>query len=124
MRSFVCLLLSAVCLAGCASPKWSSEKTDQNGIPGAPTEKKPHDKLIVTPELALTGTVVRVNESARFVVLNFPVGSLPGAGAQMNVYRHGAKIGTLRITAMQLDDNIVADVTDGIIQAGDEVRGN
>jgi hypothetical protein len=119
MRSFVCLLLGVVCLAGCMSPK-----NDVKPIAGAPAAKNAHEKIVVTQEPTLVGTVARVNESPRFAVLNFPVGTLPGIGQHLNIYRHGLKIGEVRITGPQLDENIIADVTDGGAQVGDTVRGN
>jgi len=119
MRFFVCLLFGAVCLAGCASPK-----NNIKPIADAPAEKKTHDKIIITQEPTLVGTVVRVNESPRFAVLNFPVGTLPGIGQHLNTYRQGLKIGEIRITGPQLDDNVIADVTDGSVQVGDTIRGN
>jgi hypothetical protein len=123
MRSFVCLLLGAIFLAGCESDKGQG-KTDQKGIPGEPSQNKVHEKIIVTPESSLVGKIVRINKSPRFAVLNFPVGKLPAIGASMSIFRQGSKIGAVRISGPQLDDNIIADVTDGSVQVGDEVRGD
>ena len=81
-----------------------------------------NDKLIITPETALVGKVVRVNETARFAVLNFPVGTMPGAQQLMNVYRHGLKVGEVRVTALRQDNNTVADIVKGEAEIGDEIR--
>jgi hypothetical protein len=119
MRSFFCLLLGALCLAGCMSPK-----NNVKPLAAAPAEKNAHEKIVVTQEPTLAGTVVRVNQSPSFAVLDFPVGTLPGIGQHLNVYRRGLKIGEVRITGPQLDENIIADVTDGGAQVGDTVHGN
>ena len=79
-------------------------------------------KMIVTPEHSLAGKVVRVVSSGRFAVLNFPIGRMPLIDQRVEVYRQGLKVGELRITGPQLDDNIVADILTGEVQAGDQVR--
>jgi hypothetical protein len=81
-------------------------------------------KFIVTAETMLVGKVVRVNENARFAVLNFPVGTMPGVQQRLNVYRRGLKVGEVKVTGPQQDDNTVADVVNGEVQVGDELRGN
>jgi hypothetical protein len=76
----------------------------------------------VTPETGLSGKVVRVVTSGRFAVLNFPIGRMPLIDQGAEVYRQGLKVGELRITGPQLDDNIVADILTGDVQPGDQVR--
>jgi hypothetical protein len=78
--------------------------------------------LVATPENSLTGKVVSVNETARFVVLSFPVGRLPAADQRFSVYRRGLKVGEIKITSQQLNEYIVADILEGDAEAGDEVR--
>lgn len=107
------LALSAM-LVGCAGPK--SKSADASG--------QKDDKKIVTPDRTLTGKVVRVVPHARFAVLNFPVGKLPTPNQQLNVYRQGLKVGEVKATGPQQDDNVVADITNGDAQVGDEVRGD
>jgi hypothetical protein len=81
-------------------------------------------KLIVTPDTSPTGTVARVNASARFVILTFPVGGLPEVGRVLYVYRQGLKVGEVRVTAPQQDDNTAADIVTGEAAVGDEIRVN
>ena len=88
----------------------------------APVNTPP--KVTVVPDTALVGKVVSVNASLRFVVLNFPVGRMASVDSQFNLYRQGQKIGSVKITGPQQDDNIIADISDGEAQAGDEVREN
>ena len=78
--------------------------------------------MIVTPKADPTGRVMRVNENGRFVVLNYPVGTLPPLGQRLYVYRQGLRVGELKVTGPQQDDNTVADIVNGEAQLGDEIR--
>jgi hypothetical protein len=82
----------------------------------------PSEKLIVTPDNLLVGKIARVNAEGRFVVLTFPIGHLPTLEQRLSVYRHGLKIGEVRVTGPQLDDSVVGDLVAGEAQPGDEVR--
>jgi hypothetical protein len=78
---------------------------------------------IVTPDTTLVGRVIQVNARSRYVIVNFPVGSLPSASQTLGVYRAGLKVGEVRIDERwRRDDNMVADLLAGEAQAGDEVR--
>ncbi len=79
---------------------------------------------MVASEAATAGKVVRVNPNARFAVLNFPIGTMPPPNQQLNVYRQGLKVGEVKATGPQQDDNVVADITSGEVQVGDEVRAD
>jgi hypothetical protein len=79
-------------------------------------------KLIITPETRLVGKVVSFDPDGRFAVLNFPIGHLPAVGQQLGIYRFGLKVGELKVTGPQRDDNIVGDVITGEARQGDEVR--
>ena len=88
--------------------------------PKKPAAKKP--ELIVTPEKALSGKVVTYNDAGRFVVLDFPSGKMPAADQRMFLYRAGLKVGEVKINDWQRDHYIVADLTTGEAQSGDEAR--
>jgi hypothetical protein len=122
MRLWLALIFGAPWfLAGCAGHKSSAP-------PVAPGEASRHfaplagEKLIITPENGLLGKVAKVNMSGRFVILNFPVGHLPSLEQHLNVYRLGLKVGEVKVTGPQLDDNVVGDLINGEAQSGDEVR--
>ena len=109
---------------GCVADKSAGAKTQGkfSDPPNANSGKSANSKLIVTPETALAGKVVRVVASGRFAVLNFPIGRMPLIDQRAEVFRQGLKVGELKITGPQLDDNIVADIVTGEVQSGDQVR--
>ena len=47
---------------------------------------------------------------------------MPQAGQTFSLYRSGMKVGDVKITGPARDTDIVADLTDGEAQEGDEVR--
>ena len=77
---------------------------------------------IVTPDNSLTAKVVSYNAAGRFVVLGFPVGQMPRLEQSLFLYRNGLKVGEVKITGPQRENNIVADLVTGEAQLGDEVR--
>jgi hypothetical protein len=77
---------------------------------------------IVTPDNSLTAKVASYNAAGRFVVLSFPVGHLPGMDQNLFLYRDGLKVGEVKITGPQRDNDTVADLVTGTAQVGDEVR--
>jgi hypothetical protein len=79
-------------------------------------------QTIVTPDNSLTARVVSYNASGRFVVLSFPPGQMPKLEQSLFLYRDGMKVGEVKITGPQRDNNIVADLVTGEAQVGDEVR--
>jgi hypothetical protein len=131
MRLLACAALVLV-VAGCApkrEPGFSS--ISEPGIAGGSspgsasppkTNHTPVGAPIFTPDISLAGKVVRVNEGARFVVLEFPIGRMAQIDQRLFVYHNGLKSGEVKITGPQKDDRIVADLVTGEAFAGDEVR--
>lgn len=117
-----------VFMSGCAVWPWhkkAGSASPANGTTNSAAVKpNGNEKLIITPETTLVGKVARVNETARFAVLNFPVGSMPAAQQIMSVYRRGLKVGEVRVTALRQDNNTVADIVKGEAEIGDEIRTN
>lgn len=105
----IVLVLLAVC-GGCARGRHKAARAKEPAPP------------VVAPANALVGKVVRVNPSARFAVLNFPIGHLPAMDQRLSVWRQGVKVGEIRITGPQYDDNIVGDISAGEALPGDQVR--
>jgi hypothetical protein len=125
MRMLPCLLVVAMTATGCG---WFHKSAPSAVIypaavpTPAPGTNDSGSQLIVTPDTSPTGTVARVNSAARFVILTFPVGSMPPVGQALFVYRHGLKVGEVRVTAPQQDDNTAADIVSGEAALGDEIR--
>ncbi len=120
------VLLVVLAVSGCAGKKDSPAATPpapagMTGQPPTPVQTN-RPGMIVTPDDALIGKVVKVNPEAHFAVLNFPIGRLPKLDQKLNVYRLGLKVGELKVGGPQRDDNIVADLVEGQAQIGDEVR--
>ena len=105
------MLCAVWIFAGCAHHK-----------PKGPPPEKPSPPM-VTPDLSPMGRVALVNNEARFVVINFPPGTVPPVGQPMNVNHRGLKIGEVKITGPQRDNDTVADLTTGAAYVGDEVKG-
>jgi hypothetical protein len=116
MRSIVCWVTVVGLLAGCAiwKPKHEQVKVSE------PEHKRP----VVTQETMLVGKVISVKADLGFAVLNFPVGSVPGFDRHLSVYRQGVKIGEVKVTGPQQEDNIVGDIVSGQVQPGDEIRAD
>lgn len=117
MRFFVFLISGVIFISGCASKKSAGPQGAAAGIPTSAPQK-----LIVTPDDSLVGKVAMVNQGFRFVVLNFPIGHLPAPEQHLNLYRRGVKVGEVKVTSQQYDDNVVADISTGDAEVGDEAR--
>lgn len=79
-------------------------------------------KPIITPDNSLSAKVADYNSAGRFVVLTFPVGAMPKMDQTMFLYRNGLKVGEIKITGPEHDNDVVADLVTGTAQVGDEVR--
>ena len=109
------LLLAAILAVGCASKKPAHAKT--SATPAGVTLQ-----TIVTPDTSLTAKVASYNSTGRFVVLGFHVGRMPKMDQTFFLYRAGLKVGEVKITGPQRDNNIAADLITGEAQVGDEAR--
>jgi len=118
MRTLL-LICATLVLCGCWGKRHS--KADSASKTGA-FDESGKKKLIVTQENSLIGKVALVNPTARFVVLNFPIGRLPLMEQHLNLYRGGLKVGEVKVTGPQYDDNVVADLVAGESEVGDQVR--
>jgi hypothetical protein len=116
-RVLILLVLGFVAALGCAHKRASQPKG--NFEPALPSNRP---NLTITHELLVVGKIVSANPTGRFVILNFPLGQMPPNGQRLNVYRQGLKVGEVRITGPQRDDNIVADISAGAATVGDDVR--
>ena len=108
-----CLLLGGAVATGCASKKHKASAAK----PAATASQ-----TIVTPDVSIAAKVVSVNAVGQFVVLDFPNGNLPKLQQTLSLYRAGLKVGEVKITGPQEDNDIVADIISGEAKAGDTVR--
>ena len=118
------LLLAMMMLAGCSAKRPAT--TNASGIRHVPPPSaviSRTNEVARTPALSgVQGKVAHVNPAARFAVLSYPIGKLPSVEKRLSVYRDGMKVGELKVTGPQRDQNTVADITAGEAQPGDEVR--
>jgi hypothetical protein len=120
MRSLLTvILLGAFAVGGCVHKKAAG----QPKAPASPSGAQANYQTVpVTPESAVRGKVVLVNKTAQFVVLNFPLGRMAQIDQRFDLYRHGLKVGEIRVTGPQREDNIVADLLAGEAEVGDDAR--
>jgi hypothetical protein len=115
LPTLLTLLLAGMLAAGCAS-KGPSHARSITAPPRAALQ------TIVTPDNSLSARVASYNATGRFVVLSFPVGQMPRMDQSLFLYRAGLKVGEVKITGPQRDNNIAADLVAGEAQTGDEAR--
>jgi hypothetical protein len=104
--------------AGCA-PLFQSVPPAYLSVPPS---RQPTNSVVYTPVIAVTGTIALVNESANYVVISLTPGLFPAADTILFNYRNGVKQGTLRVTGMQNDDKVVADIVRGNVQVNDLIN--
>ena len=115
-------------LLGCGKTTAPSTKDSGASAPGK-TGSPQIDPLtkasrpIVTPSNDAVGKVVSVNQKARYAVLSYAIGAIPAVDSRVYAYRNGLKVGELRVSGPQRENNTIADVLAGECQAGDDVRG-
>jgi hypothetical protein len=129
MKSLMPLTLALVGMlaTGCAHNKTAqTTKPVKPAVAVRQTAVKPAAVVapptIVTPDNSLAARVVSYNATGRFVVLSFPPGQMPKLEQSFFLYRDGLKVGEVKITGPQRDNNIVADLVTGEAQVGSEVR--
>ena len=89
----------------------------------APVKVAPVPPVIVTPAQTAAAYVLLVNESGRFVVLNFPGGQVPVEGKILDIYRDGLKTAEVKTSKFRQENNVTADILTGEVRKGDEARG-
>lgn len=131
MRFTLVASLVLAFLCGCASkPEGEKnpfvEKTSTINVPAQPKERPgkqdKSDKPDVTPANDLTGKIVLVNDTLRYVVVDFGFGRLPQPEQRLGVYRDGKKVAEIKISEHSRNSNYAADIVTGTVRSGDEVR--
>jgi hypothetical protein len=124
MRSclLACLSLAALSVSGCLSHRAPTRQSQSPPPTVSISTNAPEPEPIVTPDTSLSAKVVRYNSVGRFVVLSFPVGQMAQPGQTFFIYRAGMKVGEVKVTGPQRKNDVVADLTTGDAEAGDDVR--
>ncbi|MGA2174545.1 MAG: hypothetical protein ABSH38_06145 [Verrucomicrobiota bacterium] len=115
MRVLAGLLCAVFLGAGCALHKPPAP------IAPSPPQAKPPE-TIITPDFRPVGRVAMVNAEARFVIISFPLGPIPRPGQHLHIDHRGLKIGEVKITGPERDNDTVADLVEGDANVGDEAR--
>jgi hypothetical protein len=114
MKTAIGLLGATLLLAGCIHHKPAPN-------PAPPVRSQP-PAAVIKPDLRTSGRVAMVNAEARFVVISFPPGPVPQTDHRLSVYRNGLKVGEVKVSGPQHENDTVADITAGDVQLHDEVR--
>jgi hypothetical protein len=127
MRSLLSLLLlCALALCGCAGKTGRAPAAGASAKTGAGPVWAPltptHPTVTAAPDSVVAGKVILVDPVIRCVVLNFPLGKMAAAEQHLALYRRGLKVGEVKVTGPQREDNVVADLVAGEAQIGDEAR--
>lgn len=119
MRVILAVTLTALLVAGCARSRRVQPPPQQIPDRSSPAST---NLSVPVPKLDPKGRIASVNAQGRFVVITFPVGTMPALQQRLGLYRANAKVGEVKISGPQRDNNIVADIIAGECQIGDEVR--
>ncbi len=96
------------------------------GLPGrARTSFAPdnRDVDLSTPQLGPPAAkVVSLNREHGFVVIDYTSRTIPSLGTRVDVYRKDKPVGTVRITEPMRAQFATADIVEGEVRVGDEVR--
>lgn len=115
-RIWPAALLGAIIFSGCAGNK------NKVRLPATASASPQQQQRIVVPARGFSGKVASVNQNLRFAVLSFPIDQIPSVDTRLGVYRNGAKVGEVKITGPQTDQDTVADIIAGDPRKGDEIR--
>lgn len=114
---FIPIVAIAGLLAGCATGSSEASKTADGGTNATA-------RPVVTPQWNRDGSVVRVNLTAHFVVVNFPSSPPPGRDQVLYVYRDGLRVGEVKVNGPRSGDCVVADIVSGDCREGDTARAD
>lgn len=122
MRTF-CLAL-VLLVAGCKS---ANKKEDAAEAPAprkatATTAPNPSERPAVRPVQAVSGRIVAVRDTLRFVVIDFASGKMPKLEQRLSVYRLDQKVAEVKVSGPYLGTTVAADITAGEVREGDLVR--
>lgn len=102
----------------------SNDSTKLNATIKAEDEKTEQEAEVQPeiPSVEYHGKIAIINTKENFVVVNFYPGKVPPAHSEMGVYRGDSLVGSVRITEPIKPPVAPADIMNGNLQRGDEVR--
>lgn len=117
----------ALLLVGCKHPKPDAVDAIPSNTAAAQREaNRTHpahaQEAKLVPVTSILGKVESVNLLGRFVVVDFTLSPMPQLHQRLGVYRHGQKIGEIKITGPARNQTVAADIIAGEAGTGDEVR--
>lgn len=126
---WICVL-SILLLAGCQRTK---EVVDPFRFPQANSSERKVRRSTqkrtaapaaprVVPLNEIRGRVAVVHPTLRFVVIDFYLSPLPTVDQRLGVFRQGQKVGEVKISREERNQNVAADIVAGEARVGDEVR--
>ncbi|MCX6887212.1 MAG: hypothetical protein NTX27_19485 [Verrucomicrobia bacterium] len=115
-----CLLSFALAACGCAGGRSPAVTPSSKG--GSSSSVRSNTPPRVVANRILVGKVMRAHVAGKFIVISFPPGRMPQLEQLFSIYRGGLMVGQARISGPQMDDAIVADLTSGEAEPGDEAR--
>lgn len=77
---------------------------------------------VIRPLDGSVGTVIRVHERLRFVILDYSLSALPPSGSTLAVYRGSERVGRLRLSRWTSPATAAADFVEGVPRIGDIAR--
>ena len=72
------------------------------------------------PKVPFSGTVIRVNDEFRYVVMQCAI--LPSVGEEAKVVRDGKAVGRVKVSGPTHPPFTVADILEGTVKTGDGVK--
>jgi len=114
------VVLCAVVVCGCVSRNATPRRDLGKSAPL--NLVRTNVTITVTPRAPILGRVSAMNGGLRFVVIDFSLGGVPALERRLGVYRNGQRVGEVKISGPQSETLIAADITEGTVQVGDEVK--
>ena len=118
---FVLVPISLALIAGCQQPH-NKNFTSKTNSSSSGTRTVTNSAPVLRPLGGWSGRVVSINPKLRFVVVDFSLNQMPQTGRVMSVYRAGTKVGEVRLGAQTRGDLATAELLDGELLTGDDVR--
>lgn len=118
-------------LTGCRSsadadrpPTAGPVSTKGGGLLRPPTAPSEATNAVPATETVLpaSGRVHSLNPGLRFLVADYTLGGMPPLHSRLGVYRNNEKIGEIRLSGPERNGFVAADILEGVLQIGDEIR--